>query len=64
LRERDIVILRILRGGEQIPNPKGSREIMAGDSLLCYGNQGALKSYLPTLVRKKRKKKKLPPAQS
>ncbi len=57
LRERDIVILRIRRGGEQIPNPKGSRELMSGDLLLCYGNQGALKSYLPTLVRKKRKKK-------
>jgi len=61
LRERDIVILRIRRGSQQIPNPKGSRELMAGDSLLCYGNQGALKSYLPTLVRKKRKKRKLPP---
>ena len=60
LRERDIVILRILRGGQQIPNPKGSRELMAGDSLLCYGNQAALRSYLPTLVRKKRRKKKKP----
>jgi ribosomal protein S6--L-glutamate ligase len=61
LRERDIVILRIRRGSQQIPNPKGSRELMSGDSLLCYGNQGALKSYLPTLVRKKLKKKKQPP---
>ncbi|MCB1122424.1 MAG: 30S ribosomal protein S6--L-glutamate ligase, partial [Verrucomicrobiae bacterium] len=57
LRERDIVILRILRGGQQIANPKGSRELMAGDLLLCYGNQGALRSYLPTLVSKKRKRK-------
>ncbi len=58
LRERDIVVLRIMRGRQQIPNPKGVREIMAGDTLLCYGNQVALRSYLPTLVRKKRKKKK------
>jgi len=59
LRERDIVILRIMRGRQPIPNPKGSRELMAGDTLLCYGNQGALRSYLPTLIRKKRKKKKV-----
>lgn len=59
LRERDIVILRIMRGGQMIPNPKGTRELMAGDTLLCYGNQVALRSYLPTLVRKKRKKKKV-----
>ena len=59
LRERDIVVLRIMRGAGQIPNPKGDRELMAGDELLCYGNQGALKSYLPTLVHKKRKKKKV-----
>jgi len=57
LKERDIVVLRITRGGLHIPNPKGSREILAGDLLLCYGNQVALRSYLPTLVRKRRRRK-------
>jgi ribosomal protein S6--L-glutamate ligase len=61
LRERDIVILRIRRGGQQIANPKGTRVLMAGDSLLCFGNRGTLKSYLPTLVRKKVQKKKAKP---
>lgn len=58
LRERDIVVLRIVRNGLHIPNPKGSRELMAGDSLLCYGDQEALRAYLPTLVRARRKRRK------
>ena len=58
LRERDIVILRISRGKEQIPNPKGSRVLEAGDQLLCYGNTLQLKAYLPTLIKRKRRRKK------
>ncbi len=59
LRERDIVVLRIVRGGEQIANPRKEREIMAGDSLLCYGNQIALSSFLPEKINKKRKRKRV-----
>ncbi|MDQ8201907.1 30S ribosomal protein S6--L-glutamate ligase [Pelagicoccus sp. SDUM812003] len=62
LRERDIVILRIVRGPDHIANPKGTRIIEAGDSLLCYGLKSALQSHLPTLVRPKRRKKKKKPA--
>ena len=58
LREHDIVILRIARGEQHIPNPKGSREIKAGDTLLCYGDSEALRAYLPTLVKRKRRKRK------
>lgn len=58
LRERDIVILRIVRGEQQIANPKGTRILEEGDHLLCYGNTLELKAYLPTLVRRKRRKKK------
>ncbi|MFP4069096.1 MAG: 30S ribosomal protein S6--L-glutamate ligase [Verrucomicrobiota bacterium] len=58
LRERDIVVLRIARGGEQIANPRKEREIMSGDNLLCYGNQIALSSFLPERVAKKRRRKK------
>ncbi len=62
LRERDIVILRITRGGEHIANPRKEREILAGDSLLCYGNQVTLSSYLPAQLKRKRRKKKKTPA--
>lgn len=58
LREHDIVIFRIVRGNEHIANPKGTRKIMAGDSLLCYGNKTTLQNYLPQLVKPKRRKKK------
>ncbi len=59
LRERDIVVLRIVRGGEQIANPRKEREILAGDSLLCYGNQIALSSFLPEQVKRKRRRKRV-----
>jgi ribosomal protein S6--L-glutamate ligase len=59
LRERDIVILRIQRGGTHIPNPRGHREILAGDVLLCYGNDTALKSFLPGVMKKRRRNKKM-----
>lgn len=60
LREHDIVILRIARGAQHIPNPKGTRIIEAGDTLLCYGNSDALRAYLPTLIKRKRRKRKKP----
>lgn len=60
LRERDIVILRIQRGGTHIPNPHGHREIMAGDVLLCYGNDAALRDFLPRVMKKRRRKTKSP----
>lgn len=61
LREHDVIVLRLVRGNEHIANPKGTREIIIGDTLLCYGNKTMLQSYLPTLIkRKRRKKKKLP----
>lgn len=60
LRERDIVVLRLTRGGEHIANPRKEREIMEGDTLLCYGNQIALSTFLPERVnRRKRRKLKM-----
>lgn len=61
LRERDIIILRIKRGGAFIPNPRGDREILPGDVLMCYGNDTALKAFLPKMLRPKRRKKKAAP---
>lgn len=57
LREHDIIILRIVRGNDHIANPKGTRELKVGDTLLCYGNKVTLESYLPKLAKRKRRKK-------
>ena len=58
LHDHDINILRIVRGGDHIPNPKGTRELKVGDTLLCYGNRVTLENYLPKLAKRKRRKKK------
>ncbi|MEZ4219216.1 MAG: 30S ribosomal protein S6--L-glutamate ligase [Myxococcota bacterium] len=47
LRDRDVVVMAIHRGSVSIPNPKGSREILAGDVLLCFGKTLHLKSLAP-----------------
>jgi ribosomal protein S6--L-glutamate ligase len=47
LRERDVIVLTIQRGGITIPNPRPSREILAGDVLLCFGKTLTLKSLAP-----------------
>jgi ribosomal protein S6--L-glutamate ligase len=60
LREHDIMVLRITRGGEQIANPDKNRELMVGDTLLCYGSQAALSSFMPDRVRKRRRKRRAP----
>lgn len=44
LKERDILVLSIERQGLIIPNPRGSREILPGDVLLCYGKRQALEA--------------------
>ena len=57
LRERDILVLNILRGSLSIPNPRGDREILPGDVLLCFGKQITLKDLLPPKKRVSRKKR-------
>ncbi len=57
LRERDILVLNIIRGSISIPNPKGDREILPGDVLLCFGKRITLKDLIPPKKRKKRVKK-------
>jgi ribosomal protein S6--L-glutamate ligase len=59
LRERDVIVLTIQRGSITIPNPKVTREILAGDVLLCFGKTLTLKSLAP---RRKAKKKRATPA--
>jgi ribosomal protein S6--L-glutamate ligase len=55
LRDRDVVILSIRRGGLVIPNPRGDREILPGDILVCYGKTLALKSLAPPRRKPRRK---------
>ncbi|UCD34263.1 MAG: 30S ribosomal protein S6--L-glutamate ligase [Nitrospiraceae bacterium] len=57
-RERDIVIMSIKRGGTTISNPKATREVQEGDTLLCFGKLENMKS----LVVKTRKKRGRPRA--
>jgi ribosomal protein S6--L-glutamate ligase len=49
LRQKDIVVLSIHRGGLVIPNPREDRPVLAGDVLLCYGLAAALRNLLPAL---------------
>ena len=55
LRNQDVLVLDINRNGVSIPNPKGSREIMVGDKLLCFGKLLTLKGLVP--VKKPRRKR-------
>ena len=57
LRERDVLVLSIMRQGLTIPNPKGSREILEGDTLICYGKQLTLQALVPAKKPKKAKPK-------
>jgi len=59
LRDRDIQVLSITRRDLIIPNPVGTREILPGDTLLCYGKLIALQALLPPKRPQRRKKKKV-----
>ncbi len=58
LRDRDIIVLTIQREGITIPNPRMDREILAGDTLLCFGKTLTLKGLAPPREKKANKKKK------
>lgn len=61
LKDRDILVLNILRGSIAIPNPRGSQNILPGDILVCYGSTQSLKELIPA-GRKSRAGKAAPPA--
>ncbi len=56
LRERDVLVLTIQRGSVTIPNPRGSREIVSGDVLLCFGKTLTLKGLAPRPKPKRRRR--------
>lgn len=37
LREKDVMVLATVRGGETIPNPAANMKILLGDELICFG---------------------------
>ena len=47
LRERDVQVLSITRGSVVIPNPRGDREILPGDVVLCFGKHLTLRGLMP-----------------
>ncbi|MEZ4226852.1 MAG: 30S ribosomal protein S6--L-glutamate ligase [Polyangiaceae bacterium] len=56
LRERDVQVLSITRGSVTIPNPRGDRELLAGDIVLCFGKHITLKGFIPAEARRPRRK--------
>lgn len=63
LRDRDVLVLSIVRDSVTIPNPRPDREILAGDTLLCYGKLLTLRGFVPppgARRKKRRKAKRLP----
>jgi ribosomal protein S6--L-glutamate ligase len=56
LRAMDVLILSIDRNGVAIPSPKGSREILAGDKLLCFGKHLTLRGLVPPQRPRRRKR--------
>jgi ribosomal protein S6--L-glutamate ligase len=63
LRDKDINVLTLHRDTAVIPNPRASRELQAGDRLLCFGKLDAMRDLVPARVLKGRqpKARKLPP---
>ena len=55
LRERDVLVLSILRGQETIPTPRGGERIHPGDVLVCSGSEATLRGLLPPLRSRKPK---------
>ncbi len=60
LRERDIAVLTLHRGTSVIPNPKGARELEAGDRLLCFGKLEEMRGMIPERRRRRARVKRLP----
>lgn len=62
LRDRDINVLTLHRGTTVIPNPRSSRQLEAGDRLLCFGKLELMRELIPAKARRKRRQpvKELP----
>jgi ribosomal protein S6--L-glutamate ligase len=57
LRERDINVLTLHRETAVIPNPKATRELKAGDRILCFGRLESMRELVPVRTRRARRPK-------
>lgn len=55
LKERDVTVLNLHRGTSIISNPKSTRELEAGDKLLCYGRLDNMRDLAANKVKRKRR---------
>ena len=55
LRDQDVLVLAIHRGGLVIPNPSADRQVLPGDVLICYGKQITLQHMIPVGGARKRR---------
>lgn len=53
LRERDLTVLTLTRDHKVIPNPRGHRELEAGDRLLCFGRLEQMRDLVPARRRRR-----------
>ncbi len=56
-REKDIVIMSIKRRHTTISNPKETREILQGDTLLCFGKMENMETLIVKARRRRRRSK-------
>lgn len=54
LRDMDIAVLNLHRGTTIYSNPRGSRELEAGDRLLCYGRLESMRGLVAERKRRRR----------
>lgn len=47
LRDREVQVLSITRGGTVMPNPRGSDTLQPGDVVLCFGSYQTLRALVP-----------------
>lgn len=57
LRDADINVLTLTRGTTLVPNPRATRELEAGDRLLCFGKLDAMRELIPEKARHRRRPK-------
>ena len=60
LRDLDVSVLTLHRGTTVVPNPRMSRELEAGDRLLCFGRLEEMRSMIPERRGRRARVKKLP----
>ncbi|MDF1659266.1 MAG: RimK family alpha-L-glutamate ligase [Verrucomicrobiales bacterium] len=60
LRDEDVVVLTLKRGESVISNPKSTRELEEGDTLLCYGKLENMKKMVLSRARKQPEIQSLP----